>query len=122
MRRVPCKNTKPELVVRKLVYSLGYRYRLRPKELPGRPDLSFPGRKKIIFVNGCFWHYHGCEKGKPPKSNLEYWLPKLERNRDRDRANLRSLESAGWKVLVLWQCELGDNEALTLRIREFLQE
>lgn len=120
MGRIRGKNTKPELAVRRLVYSLGYRYRLYSKTLPGHPDLVFSGRKKVIFVHGCFWHYHGCKKGQPPKSRLDYWLPKLEQNKRRDSDNENKLKSRGWSSLIIWQCELKFPELLRNRIRDFL--
>lgn len=122
MGRVRAQNTKPELAVRSLVHRLGYRYRIHSKKLPGRPDLVFAGRKKIIFVHGCFWHGHeSCPKGKLPKSNLDYWIPKVGGNKDRDLEHRRRLESDGWDVLVVWQCELKDEEALRKRFIEFLE-
>lgn len=120
MSRIRSKNTKPELIVRKLVYSLGYRYKLHSKTLPGHPDLVFTGRKKVIFVHGCFWHCHGCKKGQPPKSRLDYWLPKLEQNRRRDSENENKLRSQGWSSLIIWQCELKFPELVRNRIRDFL--
>jgi len=120
MSRIRGKNTSPELTIRKLVYSLGYRYRLYSKDLPGKPDLVFPGRKKVIFVHGCFWHYHGCKKGQLPKSRLDYWLPKLEANKRRDEENSQELIKQGWKVLVLWQCEIKKTSVLKEAIINFL--
>lgn len=121
MKRIRGKDTAPELMVRKLIYSLGYRYRLHVKELPGKPDLVFLGRKKIIFVHGCFWHGHNCKKGKPPKTNFDYWLPKLNENQARDARNQTLLESMGWQVLVLWQCEINDTDSLKKIITNFLE-
>lgn len=122
MSRIRGKNTKPELAVRKLVYSLGYRYRLHSKTLPGHPDLVFSSRKKVIFVHGCFWHYHGCKKGQPPKSRLEYWLPKLEENKARDAKNQAALGDMGWKSLIIWQCEIKYSDHLKKRIEGFLKD
>ncbi|MGH8601452.1 MAG: very short patch repair endonuclease [Gammaproteobacteria bacterium] len=122
MSRVKGKNTVPEMVVRRLVFGMGYRYRLHPKNLPGRPDLVFWGRKKVIFVNGCFWHGHdGCRYGRLPRTHVEYWQEKIERNKKRDAGNIASLESDGWQVLTVWQCELACIERLTSRVREFVQ-
>lgn len=103
MSRVRSRDTKPELVVRRLVHSLGYRYRLHRRSLPGRPDLVFPGRRKVIFVHGCFWHRHaGCHSGtRVPKSRLDFWLPKLESNRERDRVNQAALAELGWDALTI---------------------
>ena len=122
MQAVRSKDTKPERVVRRLLHGLGYRYRLHRSDLPGKPDLVFPGRKKAIFVHGCFWHAHGCRHGQPPKSRLDYWLPKLERNRERDAEKLAILESLHWSVLTVWQCEIGDSDALTARLCAFLED
>lgn len=122
MSRIGSKNTKPEITVRRLVFSLGYRYRLHSKHLPGSPDLVFPGRKKVIFVNGCFWHDHsGCQLSRPPKSHTEFWKTKIDRNRKRDKENIASLEAAGWRVLTIWQCELKNTEELSSRLINFLQ-
>lgn len=115
-------NTKPELIVRRLAHRLGYRFRLHRRDLPGTPDLVFPGRKKVIFVHGCFWHRHGCDAGrKHPAKNLQYWAPKLQRNQERDTRNLAALDEAGWRSLVLWECQLGDLDAVADRIRDFLR-
>ena len=120
MRAVRGKDTKLERTVRQLVHGLGYRYRLHRKDLPGKPDLAFPRRKKAIFIHGCFWHAHGCAIGQPPKSKLDYWIPKLERNAERDAANVERLEAMGWSALTLWQCEIQDFDSLAGRIELFL--
>lgn len=121
MRRIKSKNTAPELVVRRLVSGLGHRYRLHRKGLPGKPDLAFGPKRKVIFVHGCFWHTHEkCVDGRTPKSNQGYWLPKLTRNITRDKQNIAALEKNGWSVLVIWECETRDEQALTARLREFL--
>ena len=122
MSKIRGKNTLPEMVVRKLVFSLGYRYRLHDKNLPGKPDLVFPGRKKVIFVHGCFWHMHDCKRGTPPESNKSFWLTKLQQNKMRDADNIRELEENGWKVLVIWQCRLKKKQELEVTINEFLSE
>ncbi|MGY4726909.1 very short patch repair endonuclease [Burkholderia pyrrocinia] len=123
MRRIRSKDTEPELVVRRLVYAMGYRYRLHRKDIPGKPDLVFLGRRKVIFIHGCFWHQHsGCREGRLPKSNTDYWLPKLRRNQDRDRAALSQLAATGWEALVIWECETKDSSALAAKIRGFLQD
>lgn len=125
MSLVRSKNTKPELRVRKLVHSLGYRYRLHARDLPGHPDLVFRGRRKVIFVHGCFWHRHNCPLGnRLPKSRVEFWQAKLEGNRKRDRRNQRKLRKAGWSVMVIWECQtLPPNiERLTSRIERFLNQ
>lgn len=123
MRQVHSEDTKPEMRVRKLTHRLGYRYRLHRKDLPGKPDLVFPGRKKIIFVHGCFWHGHDCPAGrKIPQTNREYWLKKLDRNKERDRQNLTKLKVLGWDVLVIWECETKDEAKLAQRISSFLDD
>ena len=123
MRRIRSKNTAPEMTVRKLLFSLGYRYRLHPKHLPGKPDLAFPGRKRAIFVHGCFWHQHeGCRDACRPSSNLDYWLPKLERNKVRDRQRIEQLEALGWSCLIVWECELRDIEGVEAKAVAFLGE
>ena len=120
MQAVRQRDTGPEWALRKLLHGLGYRYRLYRADLPGKPDIVFPSRKKAIFVHGCFWHAHGCRYGRPPKSRLEYWLPKLKENKARD-ANKRSrLHELGWQVLTVWQCEINHIDALTPKLRAFL--
>jgi DNA mismatch endonuclease (patch repair protein) len=105
--RIRKTGTKPELIVRGLAHALGYRYRLYRRDLPGTPDLVFPGRRNVIFVHGCFWHRHNCRDGrKLPRSKAEYWKPKLARNSALDRKHLAALEAMGWDALVLWECEL----------------
>jgi DNA mismatch endonuclease (patch repair protein) len=121
MSRVRGKNTKPELVVRRLVFSLGYRYRLHRSDLPGKPDLVFAGKKKIIFVHGCFWHVHCCNRFSMPKSNVDFWTEKLAANEDRDRRNQRKLTSLGWHYMVIWECQLLDLEELKAQIVDFLE-
>lgn len=122
MRLIRAKNTKPELIVRRLAWALGYRYRLHLKSLPGSPDLAFVGIRKAIFVHGCFWHQHKrCHHYVMPKSRLSFWLPKLESNVARDAKHLRTLRSSGWEVLVLWECQLNNTLAVSKRIRKFLE-
>jgi DNA mismatch endonuclease (patch repair protein) len=109
------------MVVRKLVFALGYRYRLHRRDLPGCPDLVFPPKRKVIFVHGCFWHRHqNCALARLPKSRLDFWKPKLEGNRQRDEKNKRALNREGWKVLTVWECQLKDSGCLEARIRRFL--
>lgn len=123
MRRIGSKNTKPEIAVRQLAHRLGYRFRLYRRDLPGKPDLVFPGRRKVILVHGCFWHQHGnptCKDGRLPKSRPEYWKPKLRRNQERDAAALTALRDEGWEALVVWECEARDNVALEERLCAFL--
>lgn len=121
MQAVRGKDTGPEWTVRRLLHSLGYRYRLHRKDLPGKPDLVFPSRKKAIFVHGCFWHAHGCRFGRPPKSRLDFWLPKLARNRQHDAEIRERLDELGWQVLTVWQCETKDAATLTARLCAFLE-
>lgn len=123
MRAIKSKGMKPEMIVRRLVHSRGYRYRLHRKNLPGTPDLVFPGRKKVIFVHGCFWHQHkDCKISRVPKSNQDYWIPKLEKNKARDQEHQYSLKKLGWDVLVLWECELKELEKIGKRVKGFLDK
>lgn len=122
MRRVKSKDTAPEMLVRRLVYSLGYRYRLHRKDLPGKPDLAFIAKKKAIFVHGCFWHAHGCKRSKLPETRKEYWAAKIDRNQKRDEKNRELLTKLGWMVLSLWECELKDRNQLEKNIKQFLEE
>jgi DNA mismatch endonuclease (patch repair protein) len=121
MSRIRKTDSRPELIVRRLVRRLGYGYRLHRRDLPGSPDLVFAGRRKIVFVHGCFWHQHNCALGnKRPFSRQEYWLPKLERNVSRDRESQRALRQDGWEVLVVWECEVADQPGLTVKLTRFL--
>lgn len=125
MRRIHGKDTQPEMKIRRLVHGMGYRYRLHRGDLPGKPDLVFSSRRKIIFVHGCFWHRHpdvNCKLARLPKSRLNFWQPKLESNRARDLENQKKLARDGWQVLVLWECELRDVSGLGQRIRGFLED
>lgn len=120
MRSVKQKDTGPEIGVRRVLHAMGYRFRLHRKDLPGKPDIVLPTRKKIIFVNGCFWHAHGCPKGRAPKSKLDYWKPKLERNVARDARIRSELIEAGWSVLTVWECETKDTARLAETLRDFV--
>ena len=123
MSLVRAKDTAPELVVRRVVYALGYRYRLHAGDLPGKPDLVFRTRKKAIFIHGCFWHRHEqCGLARLPKSKLEFWLPKLNGNKERDEVNQAKLSDMGWRYLIVWECELVDTQSLRERIICFLSE
>ncbi|MBE6991238.1 MAG: DNA mismatch endonuclease Vsr [Ruminococcaceae bacterium] len=106
MSRIRSTNTKPEEIVMKYLFSHGFRYRKNDKRYPGKPDIVLPKYRTIIFVNGCFWHMHGCSRSRFPRSNQEYWKPKIERNIQRDAENQQKLEADGWKVIVVWECEL----------------
>ena len=121
MALVKSEDTKPELVVRRLVTELRLGYRLHQQWLPGRPDLVFQGRKKVIFIHGCFWHLHdGCPNARMPESRQDYWRSKLENNKLRDTINIKTLQDMGWKVLVIWECETKDLETLRNRIVTFI--
>ena len=123
MSRVRSKNTKPEMTVRSLVHSLGYRYRLHGKDLPGKPDMVFRSRKKVIFIHGCFWHRHrGCQKTSTPKSRVDFWTAKFEGNKARDAKIKRKLTRMGWQYLVIWECQVKDKEKLEKRITNFLED
>lgn len=124
MRRIKSKDMKPELLVRSIVHGMGYRYRLHRKDLPGKPDLVFGPKRKVIFVHGCFWHGHerkGCRDARRPKSNIDYWNPKLARNKERDAERAAQLQANGWDVLVIWECETQDNKTLQKTIKKFLK-
>ena len=124
MRAIRSKDMKPEMIVRRLIHGMGYRYRLHRHDLPGRPDLVFPSSKKVIFVNGCFWHQHDdadCKLVRKPKSNHDYWLPKLERNVVRDRENWDALKRLGWDVLVVWECLVRKGDELPILLRTFMK-
>jgi len=121
MKAIGSRDTRPELAVRRLVHSLGYRYRLHRKDLPGSPDLAFISKRKAIFVHGCFWHRHGrCSRATVPQSNAGFWLTKLAKNVKRDADVIRKLKSSGWKVLVIWGCQLGDSANLRRTVERFL--
>lgn len=122
MRAVRSRNTTPELAVRKMLRGLGFSgYRIHRKDLPGTPDIAFIGRKKAILIHGCFWHGHGCKRGlREPKSNRAYWLPKIERNRQRDAEHLADLARLGWSVLTVWECDLREPSALATKLIKFM--
>jgi DNA mismatch endonuclease (patch repair protein) len=121
MQRIRKTDTKPEMIVRRVVHAMGYRYRLHQSNLPGSPDIVLPRHRKVILVHGCFWHRHSCADGrKLPRSKPEYWGPKLERNRRRDKANIARLHKLGWKVLVVWECEMTNGKRLSETLGKFL--
>ena len=121
MAAVRAKNTKPETLVRRLAHALGYRFRLHRRDLPGKPDLVFPKRRAIVFVHGCFWHAHSCSKGtKRPIANRDWWEEKLTNNRARDESVIKALENAGWRVLIIWECNIRNTEILSDELRGFL--
>lgn len=123
MGKIRSRNTSPEMIVRKIAHGLGYRFRLYRRDLPGKPDLVFTARKKVIFVHGCFWHQHKdpkCKISRIPKSKLDYWIPKLQNNVDRDMQHQAELKKLGWKNLVVWECEVKNIERLRRKIGNFL--
>lgn len=123
MARVRDRDTTPEKAVRSLLHRLGYRFRLHRKDLPGKPDIVLPKHRAVILVHGCFWHQHpGCKAAKRPASNTEYWTRKLDRNVVRDEHNLAQLAYLGWRVLVVWECELRDADRLQARLTRFLEQ
>lgn len=125
MARIRGRHSKPEMLVRRMIHALGFRYRLHDKRLPGSPDLVFRSRRKVIFIHGCFWHRHpapSCKLARMPKSRLDFWQPKLRANRERDLKKQQELEALGWKFLVVWECELSDLEQAESKVRAFLEE
>jgi DNA mismatch endonuclease, patch repair protein len=121
MSHIRNSNTKPEMMVRRLVYGLGYRYRLHDKGLPGKPDLVFRSRYKVIFIHGCFWHQHGCRQYRMPKTRLDFWEPKLANNKAHDVRVQKNLRKLGWKCLIIWECQLRRPTILRTRIERFLE-
>ena len=121
MSRIKGRDTNPERIVRSIIHRMGYRFRLHAKELPGKPDIVLPKHKKLVFVNGCFWHGHkGCKRAKIPATNTTSWLKKINSNIARDKKKLKELKKLGWKPLVVWQCQLRDKQELTMLIQNFL--
>lgn len=121
MRGVRSHDTTPERIVRSVAHALGFRFRLKRRDLPGSPDLTFPRLRAVVFVHGCYWHQHQCPRGaRLPKSNRGYWLPKLWRNIARDCRAVRALRREGWSVLVVWECQTRDRSRLAARLRRFL--
>ena len=122
MRAVRQRNTAPEMKLRRALHAAGGRYRLHVRALPGSPDLVFPRRRLAVFVHGCFWHAHDCRAGRPPATRTDYWLPKLEENRRRDVRKIDALRALGWRVEVVWECELRTHEGLGQACRRILAE
>lgn len=120
MSKIGSKNTRPEIAVRSILHRLGYRFRLHRKDLPGSPDIVLPRFKTVLFVHGCFWHGHRCKKNGMPKSNTEYWGPKIEANRTRDSRKRRQLVRIGWRVIILWECELKNPEKVVEKLLKTL--
>ena len=122
MSRIKSGNTKPEMIVRSLLHRMGYRFRLHRKDLPGKPDIVLPKYKTLIFVHGCFWHMHkGCKRSNIPKTNKEYWGPKLKRNKENDEKNKKKLLKCGWKVITVWECKVKDLDKLVKFLKRNIQ-
>jgi len=122
MRAVKSRDTKPEMIVRRMVHAMGKRYRLHRDDLPGKPDLTFPRLRKIIFVHGCFWHGHDCKRGaRQPKDNAGYWSKKISRNKDRDVRTMEALKSLDWDVLIVWECETRNHSIVKEKLNSFLK-
>ena len=122
MSKISSKDTKPEILVRKFLFSKGFRYRINVKTLPGKPDIVLPKYKTIIFVNGCFWHGHNCKKGKLPSSNTDFWKEKISNNKSRDAQNSDLLVKLGWKVIIIWQCEISKIDNRTKILNKLLED
>ena len=122
MSKIGGKNTKPEILVRKFLFSKGFRYRINVKILPGKPDIVLPKYKTVIFTNGCFWHGHNCKKGKLPSSNIDFWREKISNNKSRDDKNSDLLIKLGWKVIIIWQCEISNVNNREIRLEFLLEE
>jgi len=122
MRRIKSKNTKCELLFRKEIYRIGYRYRIHYKHLPGKPDIYLSKYKIAIFIHGCFWHLHeGCSRGNLPKTNTDYWLPKLAKNKENDEKNIKKLNELGIRVFIVWECEMSQIDSVIQRFKDFIQ-
>ena len=121
MRSVGTRNTGPELVVRRALHGMGLRFGLHRKDLPGKPDIVLPKHKAVVFVHGCFWHGHNCSKGRPPKTRLDFWVPKIERNRSRDAESAKMLKKGGWRVLTVWQCQTKHAAKLQSKLEKFFE-
>ena len=124
MQKVKSKNTQPEINLRKLLCGMGYRrYRLHYKNLPGKPDIVFVSSRKVIFLHGCFWHGHNCKSGRnTPKTNTDYWDPKLQKNKIRDLSHKRKIKGAGWSVLTVWECQLKESEKVKQRLKDYMEK
>ena len=122
MSLVRSRDTKPEKALRSALHRAGFRFRLHARQLPGAPDIVFPGRRKVIFVHGCFWHLHRCQRpSRLPKSNRDYWIPKLEANKKRDARNRRELARLGWRSLTVWECEMRELDKVLKKVTQFLR-
>ncbi len=122
MSRISGKDTKPEMLVRSLLHRMGFRFRLHTKDLPGKPDITLPKHKKVIFIHGCFWHGHiDCPRSKRPSTNVKFWNEKIDGNIKRDKKNIQSLENQDWKTLILWTCEIKDQKTLESKLTSFME-
>ena len=122
MSKISGKETKPEILVRKFLFSKGYRFRKNVKELPGKPDIILPKYKTAIFVHGCFWHGHSCNRGALPETNHEFWQEKIGKNIDRDKRNIFELKKNGWNVIIVWQCEIKNKTSIDIRLGKLIEE
>ncbi len=122
MSKISGKETKPEILVRKHLFSEGFRFRKNVKDLPGKPDIVLPKYKTIVFIHGCFWHGHTCKRGALPETNQEFWKEKIEKNVERDNRNISELKAKGWNVIVIWQCEIKNAELQNIRLKHLSQE
>lgn len=122
MSQISGTETKPEILVRKYLFSKGFRFRKNDKRLPGRPDIVLPKYKTVIFIHGCFWHGHHCKAGKLPETNKEFWENKINSNMERDKKNQHKLEKLGWKIIIAWQCKLKNKKVVTKKLKEIEQK
>lgn len=122
MSKISGKETKPEILVRKFLFSNGFRFRKNVKDLPGKPDIVLPKYKTVIFVHGCFWHGHSCKRGTLPETNREFWVEKIGRNTKRDDNNISQLREKGWNIIIVWQCEIGSIKNREMRLERLLKE
>ena len=121
MSRIRARDTKPELLIRSMLHRLGYRFRLHRKDLTGTPDIVFPARRRVVFVNGCFWHGHSCPRGHLPSSNVVFWEQKIGKNKRRDHNARKQLRKEGWKVLTVWGCQINNQDRLLKKLVQFLE-
>lgn len=122
MSKISGKETKPEILVRKFLFSKGFRFRKNVKKLPGKPDIVLPKYKTVIFVHGCFWHGHSCQRGTLPETNHEFWQEKIGKNIERDNRNIFELKEKGWNVIIVWQCEIKDKTNMNIRLNKLIEE
>jgi len=122
MSKISGTETKPEILVRKYLFSKGFRFRKNDKRLPGRPDIVLPKYKTVIFIHGCFWHGHHCKAGKLPETNKDFWENKINSNTERDKKNQHKLEKLGWKIIIIWQCKLKNKKMMIKKLKEIEQK